>query len=45
MTFINGMISQARIMNDPDILKDLTEMGLEILRVKTPAQTPAPAVA
>jgi TetR/AcrR family transcriptional repressor of nem operon len=37
MTFINGMISQARIMNDPEILKDLTEMGLEILRVKTPA--------
>ncbi len=45
MTFINGMISQARIMNDPDILKDLTEMGLEILRVKTPAPAPSPAVA
>lgn len=36
-SFIEGMMLQARTMNDPEILKDLHEMGLEILRVKAPA--------
>lgn len=43
-SFIEGMMMQARIMNDPDFLKDLPEMGLEILRVKAPS-TPSPAPA
>jgi TetR/AcrR family transcriptional regulator, transcriptional repressor for nem operon len=38
-SFIEGMVLQARTMNDPEILKDLHEMGLEILRVKAPAET------
>lgn len=33
-SFIEGMMMQARMMNDPEILKDLPEMGLEILRVR-----------
>jgi TetR/AcrR family transcriptional regulator, transcriptional repressor for nem operon len=33
-SFIDGMMMQARAMNDPEILKDLAEMGLEILRIK-----------
>lgn len=39
VSFIEGMVAQARTMNDPEILKDLREMGLEILRVKPPAKT------
>jgi len=38
ISFIEGMMLQARTMNDPEILKDLHEMGLEILRVKPPAK-------
>ena len=34
---IEGMVSQARIMNDPEVLKTLPAMGLGILQVKTPA--------
>jgi TetR/AcrR family transcriptional repressor of nem operon len=32
-SLIEGMMLQARMLNDPDILKDLVEMGLEIIRV------------
>jgi TetR/AcrR family transcriptional repressor of nem operon len=38
ISFIEGMMLQARTMNDPEILKDLHEMGLEILRVKEPSE-------
>ncbi len=44
-SFIEGMMLQARIMNDPEFLKDLPEMGLEILRVraaKSPDTSTAP---
>lgn len=40
VSFIEGMMLQARTMNDPEILKDLREMGLEILRVKEPVDSP-----
>jgi len=45
---IEGMVSQARIMNDPEILRRLPEMALSLLRVKTsagmtPAKTPVHA--
>jgi TetR/AcrR family transcriptional repressor of nem operon len=33
-SFIEGLTLQARMLNDPEILKDIVEMGLEILRVK-----------
>lgn len=36
LSFIEGMTLQARTANDPEILKDLPELGLEILRVRTP---------
>lgn len=38
---IEGLVSQSRIMNDPDVLRELPAMALGLLRVKTPA---APAV-
>lgn len=38
-SFIEGMMMQARMMNDPEILKDLPEMGLEILRVRNAEAT------
>jgi TetR/AcrR family transcriptional repressor of nem operon len=38
---IEGMVSQARIMNDPEVLRELPAMGLGLLRVKTPATTGA----
>jgi len=39
---IEGMVSQARIMNDPEVLRKLPEMAFSLLRVKTaPTQTPA----
>jgi TetR/AcrR family transcriptional repressor of nem operon len=34
MSFIEGLTLQARISNDPEVLRDLPELGLEILRVK-----------
>jgi TetR/AcrR family transcriptional regulator, transcriptional repressor for nem operon len=45
---IEGMVSQARIMNDPEILRRLPEMALSLLRAKastsqTTAQTPVHA--
>jgi len=42
-SFIEGMMMQARMMNDPEILKDLPEMGLEILRVRKAETAPVPA--
>jgi TetR/AcrR family transcriptional regulator, transcriptional repressor for nem operon len=42
-SFIEGLMLQARMMNDPEILKGLAEMGLEILRVKEPVPALAPA--
>jgi TetR/AcrR family transcriptional repressor of nem operon len=47
LSFIEGMTLQARAANDLEILKDLPELGLEILRVRDtePASAePAPAV-
>jgi TetR/AcrR family transcriptional regulator, transcriptional repressor for nem operon len=45
-SFIEGMMLQARTMNDPEILKDLADMGLEILHVKSVKNAkPAPALA
>lgn len=39
VSFIDGLTLQARMANDPEILKDLPELGLEILRVKAVAAT------
>lgn len=41
LSFIEGMTLQARTANDPEILKDLPELGLEILRVRTPEEASA----
>jgi TetR/AcrR family transcriptional repressor of nem operon len=38
---IEGMVSQARIMNDPEVLRELPAMGLGLLRVKSPLAAPA----
>jgi TetR/AcrR family transcriptional regulator, transcriptional repressor for nem operon len=43
-SLIEGMMLQARMMNDPEVLKDLLEMGLEIIRVRQPAPSIAPAL-
>lgn len=48
MSFIEGMTLQARMLNDPEILKGLPEMGLEILRVRAAdpeiVNAPVPAI-
>jgi len=44
-SLIEGMVLQARMLNDPEVLKDLVEMGLEILRVKQPAAAAPAALA
>jgi TetR/AcrR family transcriptional repressor of nem operon len=31
---VEGMMAQARVMNDPELLKPLTSMGLDLLRAK-----------
>jgi TetR/AcrR family transcriptional repressor of nem operon len=36
---IEGILTQARILNDPEILRSLPDLGLRILGTKTPAQT------
>lgn len=41
-SFVEGLMLQARMLNQPEILKDVVEMGLEILRAKT---TPVAAAA
>ena len=40
---IEGLITQARIMNDPEVLRQLPAMALSLLRVK--AKSAAPALA
>ena len=40
---LEGAVSQARIMNDPELLRTLAATALDMLRVKTapaPANTP-----
>jgi TetR/AcrR family transcriptional regulator, transcriptional repressor for nem operon len=39
---VEGLMAQARVMNDPEILKPLVEMGLDVLRVRA-AASPQPA--
>lgn len=36
---IEGIMGQARIMNDPEVLRNLPAMSLELLRAKRPAST------
>lgn len=38
---IEGVVSQGRIMNDPEIIRRLPAMTLDLLRAKTPAGSPA----
>jgi TetR/AcrR family transcriptional regulator, transcriptional repressor for nem operon len=38
---IEGMLTQARILNDPEILRQLPDLAMRILGAKTPAQTAA----
>jgi TetR/AcrR family transcriptional repressor of nem operon len=38
---LEGLISQARIMNDPEVLRKLPEMALSMLRVKSKGGSPA----
>jgi TetR/AcrR family transcriptional regulator, transcriptional repressor for nem operon len=40
---LEGLVSQSRIMNDPEILKNLPEMALGVLRVKAASPVPASA--
>lgn len=42
---MEGAVSQARIMNDPEPLRNLTAMGLDILRAKVPPAAPATVTA
>jgi len=37
---IEGLITQARIMNDPEVLRQLPAMALSLLRVKAKSATP-----
>lgn len=41
---MEGAVTQARIMNDPEPLRSLPAMAFELLRVKNPAAIPTPAV-
>jgi len=38
---IEGMVSQARIMNDPAVMRKIPEMALSLLRAKSRAASPA----
>ena len=40
---IEGAVTQARIMNDPETLKNLPAMGLDLLRVKKAVAAPSAA--
>ena len=40
---IEGIVSQARIMNDPEIIRELPAMALGLLRVKNASAVPADA--
>jgi TetR/AcrR family transcriptional repressor of nem operon len=42
---LEGLVSQARIMNDPEVLRKLPSMALSLLRVKTKGGLPAPEAA
>jgi TetR/AcrR family transcriptional repressor of nem operon len=42
---IEGLVTQARIMNDPEILRKLPAMALGLLRVKPKGNSPASQVA
>jgi len=42
-SLLEGMVSQARITNDPEILRKLPAMALGLLRVKAKSSSPAPA--
>lgn len=39
---VEGMVGQARIMNDPELLKNLAGMGFDMLRVKNTAAATSP---
>ena len=39
---IEGLVSQSRIMNDPEVLRELPSMALGLLRVKAAAAVAAP---
>ena len=41
---IEGLVSQARIMNDPEVLRQLPAMALGLLRVKSPVAAAAVSV-
>lgn len=40
---IDGIMGEARIMNDPEVAKNLTVMAMALFTLKQPATTPAPA--
>ena len=40
---IEGAVSQARIMNDPELLRNLPVLGFDLLRVKAPSASAASA--
>lgn len=40
VAMIEGLVSQARTMNDPEVLRNLPAMTLDLLRVKSPAAIP-----
>jgi TetR/AcrR family transcriptional repressor of nem operon len=42
---LEGLVSQSRIMNDPEVLRQLPAMALGILRVKPAAKLPVPEAA
>jgi TetR/AcrR family transcriptional repressor of nem operon len=43
---MEGAVSQARIMNDPEPLRNLVAIGFDLLRVKTPkGDTSSPPLA
>ncbi len=42
---LEGLVSQARIMNDPEVLRKLPAMALGLLKVKAKGGSPAPEAA
>jgi TetR/AcrR family transcriptional repressor of nem operon len=45
LALLEGLVSQARIMNDPEILRKLPAMALNLLRVKTKPAASVPELA
>ena len=39
---IEGLVSQARILNDPEVMKSVSSMGMMLIGVKRAAAVPAP---